>query len=133
MRRRLKFKGHRWRISISKKRENKMATNITATTKAIIDQIDKFPTLDDWWTACILTPEIKVFLPQLFALLLLESAIFYIHDWLAAILCFMIIISKIYNFIASLAIKLTQGYLLLQIRDSYNKGIKDSESLQNKI
>jgi hypothetical protein len=100
-----------------------MSLTMSEVVAQTLVQIEKYPSLEDWWRVCVLTPFMKTFVPEILALILIEGGILYTRNWLAALLCFFIIISKVYRIFIALSTTLMHGFLILQTRESYLNGI----------
>jgi len=71
-------------------------------------------------------------IPQLLALFVLECGILYTHNWIAAFLCAVIIVSKIYNTITMMSVIMVSAYLTSQIREAFNKGYDAGQETDEK-
>ena len=87
----------------------------------LAQDIQQFKSLDEWWTKCVYTPIMKSFWPEMIALLVIECVIIHTHNWVAALLCFGLMVSKIYNTVSSLTHNLLHGFLVLQNQKSINE------------
>ena len=105
-----------------------MLNNVGKQSELLLEQIQKYPTLEDWWYNSIVWPVFKMAIPQCIALFLLESVILYVHNWLAALFCAVLIILKIYGVMLTISINLMYGFMAMQIRESYNKGVEDGKA-----
>jgi|ERR1017187_5706719 hypothetical protein len=92
-----------------------MNNNLLSKVNMLRQQIQTFESLDDWWKQCIFTPVMRVFWPQLVALVLVEIVICHTGNWLAALLCLAIIVSKIYSTVSLLGNNLMHGYLVQRL------------------
>jgi hypothetical protein len=99
-----------------------------STYDLLLQQIDQFPSLDDWWHKHVFMPAMKQFFPQFIALLVLEGGIIYVHNWIAAFLGFVIIATKIYRTLTLMSVNMMTAYLITQIRAAYQYGIIVGES-----
>ena len=94
----------------------------------LLRQIDEFPSIEMWWRDKIFLPAFKNFVPQFLALLLLNIAIIYTHNWLAAFLCFVLNITRMYRMIVMLSMNMVHAQLICQIRAAFIKGVEVGES-----
>jgi hypothetical protein len=92
-----------------------MNDNLLSKINLLRQQIQKYNSLDDWWEKCIFTPVMRVFWPQIIVLALIEVVICHTGNWLAALLCLAIIVSKIYSTISLLGNNLMHGYLVQRL------------------
>jgi len=106
---------------------DKIVDKLGANANILLQQIDQYPSLNEWWHNHVVSPVIKSFIPQCIALCIVLFCILYVHNWIAAMLCFVILVSKIYRMFISLSINLMHGYLTVQIRESYNRGVVDGQ------
>lgn len=89
----------------------------------LLAQIDKFPTLEDWWREKVFSPTMKKFFPQLIVLIALNCLILFTRDFLAAFLCFAIIVGLSYNTLTMLSVNMMSAQIITQIRTSFQLGV----------
>jgi hypothetical protein len=102
-------------------------TNETAKNQKyndLLQQIDQFPNLEAWWHDMVFTPTIRQFVPQFLALAFLEGCIIYTHNWLAAFLCAVIVLTTAYRTLTMMSVKMVHAFLICQVREALAKGIE---------
>jgi len=107
--------------------EQDTVSNETAKKKQqddLLNQIDEYENLEEWWHAVVFAPTLRQFIPQFLALAFLDGAILYTHNWLAGFLCSVIIVTNAYRTLTMMSVKMVHAYLICQIRDAYIKGIE---------
>jgi hypothetical protein len=90
---------------------------------ALINQIEQYSNLKELWKECVFNQLIPSAVIQIVALVLVECGILYVHNWLAAFLGAVIIGTKIFETLKQLSLNLMYGFMMLQIRDSFVKGL----------
>jgi hypothetical protein len=93
----------------------------------ILASIDKYPTVEHWCTDTIIKPLIFPFFSQVVALILIESIILMQHNWIAALFGLAVIGYRISAFTTKISVSLGYGFLVLETRNAYLRGIDIGE------
>jgi hypothetical protein len=113
-----------WKEKMTDKSLQQLAVNVNL----LLAEIDKYPTLNEWWNNRIIMPIVKTVVPQCIALGIIFGGMLYVHDWLASAFCMAFIVSKIYQGFISVSVHFVYGYLTVQVRESYHKGVADGKA-----
>jgi hypothetical protein len=113
--------------------EQDAVTNETAKQKHqndLLEQIDQYPSLDEWWHDAVFVPTLRHFTPQFIALIFLEGCILYTHNWLASFICGVMIVTNAHRTLTMMSVKMVHAYLICQVRDAHVKGIEIGKGLR---
>ena len=112
----------------AKEKMTKIVENLEMNVTLLSNQIQEYPSINMWWHDCVVTPLLKLIIPQCLILFFIFSGLLYVQNWLGAAFCFAFIVSKIYTKLLTMSINLMHGYLSIQIQESYNRGVVDGKT-----